>query len=289
MEIITGYTGQNHIEADDVQALLRGIMGNGLHILDSLECFNTELIDANTVRINSGDAVFQGVHCRIPYGEYDTVSIANGSGDYNRTDVIALRYERDAETDAESVSWAYYQGGSDGEPPEVTEGSIAEGALVAEAVVFEISFDRMTPESIGIRSMTHNLKEIDDAAFETYMQVGQKADVSDVVYRPGDTDELHFEPVCGEVYANKTYLRFFVPFPRPLKGVTKVTITSGTYQVKANNAVIVSNESLTENISKAVALHPNGISIRIYKSSGFPGSANAVCAVSGSMTVKFSA
>ena len=288
MEIITGYTGQNHIEAGDVQALIRGIMGKDLCVLDSGECFSPELIDANTLRINSGDCIFQGVHCRIPYGEYDEVTIANGSGDYDRTDVIALRYEKDAETDEESMSWAYYQGGSDGEPPAVTEGNIEEGALVAETVMFTIHFDRMSPEEPGAPSMTRNLPDIEELAVNALWNVQNKANTNDVVYKANDTATLYFEPVCGEIYSNKKTLRFFVPIARPLKGVTKVSITAGTYQVKANNAVIVSESSLTS-ASKTVTLRPNGITVTITKSSGFSGSANAVCAVAGSMTVKFSA
>jgi hypothetical protein len=288
MEIITGYTGQSHIEAGDVQALLRGIMGKGLYLLNSCECFEPEILDANTIKINSGDCIFQGVHCRIPYGEYDTVTIANGSGDYDRTDVIALRYEKDAETDEESVSWAYYQGGSDGEPPAVTEGNIEEGALVAEVVMFTILFDRMTPESVGGPGLTETLPEIQAMAYGAAGAVQNKANTNDVVYKPNDTVTLYYEPVCGEIYSNKKTLRYFVPFSRPLKGVTKVAITAGNYQVKANNAVIVNATALVS-ATKTVTLHPNGITVEITKSSGFAGSANAVCAVSGYMTVKFSA
>lgn len=288
MEIITGYTGQNHIEAGDVQALLRGIMGKELYLLNSCECFEPEILDANTIKINSGDCIFQGVHCRIPYGEYDTVTIANGSGNYDRTDVIALRYEKDAETDEESVSWAYYQGGSDGKPPAVTEGNIEEGALVAEVIMFTILFDRMTPESVGGPGLTETLPEIQSMAFGASVAVQKKANTNDVVYKANDTATLHFEPVCGEIYSNKKALRFFVPIARPLKGVTQVSITAGTYQVKANNAVIVSETNIMS-ASKTVTLRPNGITVTITKSSGFSGSANAVCAVSGSMTVKFSA
>lgn len=288
MNIITGYTGENHIEAGDVQALVKGIMGGGLLVLDTGMHFEPELVDANTVRINSGDAIFQGVHCRIPYGESDTVTIANGSADYDRTDIIALRYEKDLETGEESVEWAYYQGGSDGSEPELTEGSIEEGALVAEAAMFTFTFDRMTPGDINAPSVTFSLSEIHELAFLASYNVQSKAAESDALYKPGDTATLYFEPVCGEIYSNKKTLRFFVPFPRALKGVTKATITAGTYQAKANNAVIVSESSLTS-ATKTVTLRPNGISVAITKTNGFSGSANAVCAVTGHMTVTFSA
>lgn len=288
MNIITGYTGQNHIEAGDVQGLIKGIVGNGLTVCNTGMQFEPEILDANTVRINSGDAIFQGVHCRIPYGESDTVEIANGSPDFDRIDVIALRYEKDFETGEESVSWAYYQGESDGEEPAITEGIIEEGALVAEGYMFRIAFDRMTPHINLIPSATDNLEEAVSKSRQASKLLAYKANESDTVYKPGDTDTLYFEPVCGEVYSNKKTLRFFVPFQRSLKGVTKVTIIEGTYQVKANNTVIVSESSLA-GATVTAALRPNGITVTITKTSGFSGYANAVCAVTGSMKVRFSA
>ena len=289
MEIITGYTGQNHIEAGDVQALLRGIMGaEQFHLLDTGMVLEPEIVDANTVKINSGDIIFQGAHCRIPYGEFDTVSIDNGSADIDRRDVIALRYEKDADTGEESVGWVYYKGESHKREPSVTWGSIEEGDLVAEVKVFVIEFDKMTITGITKPAKTLTISSIAGKALNAEIAVNSKAEANDVFYKAGDTATLYFEPVCGEIYSNKKTLRFFVPISRPLKEVTKVSITAGTYQVKANNAVIVSESSLTS-ASKTVTLRPNGITVTITKSSGFSGSANAVCAVSGSMTVKFSA
>lgn len=286
MEIITGYTGQNHIESSDVQALLRGIMGKDLYILDSCECLEAEIVNANTIRINSGDLIFQGVHCRIPYGESDTVTIANGASGYNRTDVIAIRYEKDAETDEESVSWAYYQGGSNGRPPAVTEGNIEEGALVAEKVVFTIFFNGITPESIGAPGATQNLPDIEEMAFGAFIGARNKADLGDAVYRPGDSATLRFMPAAGELYNNKTSLRFFVPVPKPGKGVSGVTITGGTFMGRAGGSVTIQTTNFSS-ASKTVTWYGNGIEILIKNNAGFGGTNNSVVAVSGYATVKF--
>lgn len=289
MRIITGHTGENHIEAGDVQALIRGLTGpEQYRVLSTGMELEAELVDANTIRINSGDIIFQGIHCRIPYGESDTITIANGSPDYDRRDVIALHYEKDATTGVEDVSWVYYQGPSTGRTPTVISGNIEEGALVAEVIIFTIVFKRMNIERINAPSVALNLSSVSAAALSAEINVQTKAEANDVFYKAGDTATLYYEPVCGEIYSNKKTLRFFVPISRPLKGVTKVSITAGTYQVKANNAVIVSESSLTS-ATKTVSLRPNGITVTITKSSGFSGSANAVCAVAGSMTVKFSA
>lgn len=286
MEIVTGYTGQNHIESGDVQALLRGIMGKNLYILNSCECLEAEIVNANTIRINSGDLIFQGVHCRIPYGESDTVTIANGASGYNRTDVIAIRYEKDAETDEESVSWAYYRGGSNGKPPAVTKGNIEEGALVAEEVVFKIFFNGITPESIGAYGPTNNLPDIEEMAFGALVGVRNKADLGDAVYRPGDSGTLRFMPAAGELYNNKTSLRFFVPVPKPGKGVSGATITGGTFMGRAGGSVTIPTTNFSS-ASKTVTWYGNGIEILIKNNAGFGGTNNSVVAVSGYATVKF--
>lgn len=289
MEIITGYTGQNHIEAGDVQALLRGIMGpEQYHLLDTGMVLEPEIVDANTIKINSGDIIFQGVHCRIPYGEFDTVSIDNGSADIDRRDVIALRYEKDAVTGAESVGWVYYKGTENKREPSVTWGNIEEGALVAEAKIFVIKFDKMTITEITKPAKTLTISSIAAKAINAEIAANSKAAANDVFYKAGDTATLYYEPVCGEIYSNKKTLRYFVPFSKPLKGVTKVTITGGNYQVKANNALIQKTTALA-NETKTVTLRQNGITVEITKSGGFAGSANAVCAVAGYMTVRFSA
>lgn len=289
MEIITGYTGQNHIEAGDVQALLRGIMGpEQYHLLDTGMVLEPEIVDANTIKINSGDIIFQGVHCRIPYGEFDTVSIDNGSADIDRRDVIALRYEKDAVTGEESVGWVYYKGTENKREPSVTWGNIEEGALVAEVKIFVIKFDKMTITGITKPAKTLTIAAIAGKAIDAEIAANSKAEANDVFYKAGDTATLYYEPVCGEIYSNKKTLRYFVPFSKPLKGVTKVTITGGNYQVKANNAIIRKLTALA-NETKTVTLRQNGITVEITKSGGFAGSANAVCAVAGYMTVRFSA
>ena len=289
MEIITGYTGQNHIEAGDVQALLRGIMGpEQYHLLDTGMVLEPEIVDANTVKINSGDIIFQGVHCRIPYGEFDTVSIDNGSADIDRRDVIALRYEKDPDTGEESVGWVYYKGESHKREPSVTWGSIEEGDLVAEVKVFVIEFDKMTITGITKPAKTLTISSIAGKALNAEIAVNSKAEANDVFYKAGDTATLYYEPVCGEINSNKKTLRYFVPFAKVTKGVTKVTITAGNYSIKANNAVVQGARPLVD-ATKTVTLRPNGITIEITKSDGFSGSANAVCAVSGYATVKFSA
>lgn len=289
MEIITGYTGQNHIEAGDVQALLRGIMGpEQYHLLDTGMVLEPEIVDANTIKINSGDIIFQGVHCRIPYGEFDTVSIDNGSADIDRRDVIALRYEKDAVTGEESVGWVYYKGTENKREPSVTWGNIEEGALVAEVKIFVIKFDKMTITGITKPAKTLTIAAIAGKAIDAEIAANRKAEANDVFYAAGDTATLYYEPVCGEIFSNKKTLRYFVPFSKPLKGVTKVTITGGNYQVKANNAIIQKLTALASE-TKTVTLRQNGITVEITKSGGFAGSANAVCAVAGYMTVRFSA
>ena len=92
MEIITGKTAEPHIYSEDEGALYASIFGPGVYILPLGNRLSAELIDANTIRINSGEFIMNGRFGRIRPGEYDTVTIDNGAAGYARRDIIAVRY-----------------------------------------------------------------------------------------------------------------------------------------------------------------------------------------------------
>ena len=88
MKIVTGYTGSPHITSNDEQGKNQGIFGTGNSVLDVGNKFNATLTNANTVTIEDGEGVMQGVHFRIEPGTTETVNIQNGTSGYQRTDII---------------------------------------------------------------------------------------------------------------------------------------------------------------------------------------------------------
>lgn len=125
IKIVTGMTGEPHITSDDDRALNLGIFGKDSYVLPVGDMLKLEMVDVNTARISCGDIVMKGCHARIPAGDYEELSIDNGTNGYNRIDLIVAQYERNA--GVESVTLQVIKGTpSTGTPvqPNYTSGSI---------------------------------------------------------------------------------------------------------------------------------------------------------------------
>lgn len=125
IKIVTGMTGEPHITSDDDRALNLGIFGKDSYVLPVGDILKLEMVDVNTARISCGDIVMKGCHARIPAGDYEEVSIDNGTNGYNRIDLIVAQYERNA--GVESVTLQVIKGTpSTGTAvqPDYTSGSI---------------------------------------------------------------------------------------------------------------------------------------------------------------------
>lgn len=96
IKIVTGMTGEPHITSDDDRALNLGIFGKNNYVLPVGDFLKLEMVDVNTARISCGDIVMKGCHARIPAGDYEEVSIDNGTNGYNRIDLIVAQYEKNA-------------------------------------------------------------------------------------------------------------------------------------------------------------------------------------------------
>lgn len=148
MKIVTGYTGSEHITSNDDQALRQGIFGHESYVLNVGNKFAATLTDANTVQIQDGEGVLQGVHFRVLPGTVDTVNIENGTTGYNRIDLIVARYTKDAVTGIEIVNWAVITGtpsASTPTAPDYTEGDILAGDTQADFPMFTVTLTGLTP------------------------------------------------------------------------------------------------------------------------------------------------
>ena len=284
VQIVTGHRGENHITSDDVQGLLRGAVGDGLYVLDTGNSMEAELEGVNTLRIHDGEFVVQGVHVRIPYGQSDTVSIANGSSDNDRIDIVTIKYEKDPETEIESVSWEYHQGESDGSMPTIQPASIVEGADEVEVPMYRIDFNRITPTVTPLFTPMPGLSQLHN------MIQGQNTSIANALayarYTPGGSAWLRFMSIGGEIYNNKTTLRFFVPYAKTPVGVSGATLIKGNYRV-VGDGQIIKNETNFAAATTTILTNENGLEVRVKNTSGFGGKNNDVVAVSGYINVKF--
>ncbi len=153
MKIVTGYAGEAHITSNDDQGLLQGIFGTGNYILPVRNRFAATLISSNELRIADGEGLLQGVHFRVEPDTVDSLTIENGSQGMQRIDLVCARYEKNAETEIESVSWVVKKGtpaASNPATPSVTPGDLLAGDTLAEFPIYSIRLNGITIQSVTL-------------------------------------------------------------------------------------------------------------------------------------------
>lgn len=153
MEIITGYAAQAHVTAAQDAAINRGLLNVETVVLDdpTLEEFDAQIQTNNVVRIRSGIGVLQGRAFWTAPNTYDEVNFANGTQGESRIDLVTARYEKNAETAVETITWNVIQGTpTEGSPtvPAYTEGTIDNGDTVADMPMFQVLINGITLESV---------------------------------------------------------------------------------------------------------------------------------------------
>ena len=147
LELVTGYRGKAHVTAGDARALNAGIVGSGTYVLPEGNGLAAEMVDSNTLRVQSGTLLIQGCQCRVRAGEYVDVKIRNGSQAMKRNDIVVARWEKQAaEPRTESVELKVIEGtpsSKAAEDPAHTEGDLSSD-LVAEFPLWRIPLDGIT-------------------------------------------------------------------------------------------------------------------------------------------------
>lgn len=158
MKIITGHRGEPHITPNDQQGMNQGIFGTGNYILDVGNKFNATLTNANTVTLEDGEGIMQGVHFRIEPGLTDSVGINNGTTGYNRIDLICARYSKDVSTGIETVNLMVFEGTpTTGIPEEPTyiEGDIRAGDTMAYFPLWKVTLTGLVPALSSVATTIH--------------------------------------------------------------------------------------------------------------------------------------
>ena len=131
MHLITGYAGQEHIQAIDQGAFNAALIGTGQFVLDKGKVFEAQVISNNQIRILDGELMMQGRFVRLDPGTYVDLAIENGAQGKKRNDLIVARYTKNTVTAIESVDLVVIKGTAvDSNPvdPTYTEGDITNGA-----------------------------------------------------------------------------------------------------------------------------------------------------------------
>lgn len=148
MELVTGYAGEPHVQADDLRELYAGMAGDGAMILPVGNKCRLSMTTANDFSISDGSILVQGAHVRIRPGEKENLTVENGTVGEKRHDLIVVRYERDAGSGIETASPVVKKGTPAASPtdPEVVTGDIRAGDLVHEEPLYRICLNGINVE-----------------------------------------------------------------------------------------------------------------------------------------------
>ncbi len=150
MELVTAYTGKNHVTAAQIADFNRGIYGNAA-ILDVGNKLEASIQTANRITIKDGVAVFNGREVYIGYGKNETVNITSGTQGMKRYDIIAVVYEKDARTGVEKVTLKVITGTPNTmhpSDPQVNDLDIRTGILKSEKPLYRVRLNGTAIEGI---------------------------------------------------------------------------------------------------------------------------------------------
>lgn len=150
MELVTAYTGKNHVTAAQIADFNRGIYGDAA-ILDVGNKLEASIQTANRITIKDGVAVFDGREVYVAYGKNETVNITSGTQGMKRYDIIAVVYEKDTRTGVEKVTLKAITGTPNTmhpSDPQVNDLDIRTGILKSEKPLYRVRLNGTAIEGI---------------------------------------------------------------------------------------------------------------------------------------------
>ena len=150
LHLVTSHKDEPHVTAESQGALNTEIFGVNNFVFEAGENLRAELVSTNTVRVYDGRAMMEGRYFELDLGDYEDVTIENGSQNQGRIDLIVARYVKDSETLIESLSLAYIKGTPGETPvqPPYNDGSILDGDALVDFPLYAIHLDGIAIENI---------------------------------------------------------------------------------------------------------------------------------------------
>lgn len=145
VELITGFAGTPHIGSDDIGAFNAGLVGPGDYALTTGNQLKATMSNANTIAVQSGDAVLNGRHVHLT--GTTTATVQSGTQGQKRNDLAVLRYTKNTTTGVETCSIVVLKGtpttGTPADPAHNT-GSILDGVATHDMLLYRIPINGIT-------------------------------------------------------------------------------------------------------------------------------------------------
>ena len=150
IKIITGQSGEQHINSADDGAINIGMIGGGQYVLPTGNKLSCQKISNSIVRINDGIGINQGRFFCIPYGDYEDITIDNGVAGVKRCDLVVARYSLDADTAIETCEIVLIKGNSGAAyvVPSYIKSNIYEGGKTSDMPLYKIMINGTSIDSI---------------------------------------------------------------------------------------------------------------------------------------------
>ncbi len=195
MDIITGYTGTPHITAENDRDINIGIFGSKSYVLQTGTMLTAEISNNNEIKVRDGVIMHQGCAASIKKNTYDSVTINNGSQGMKRIDLIVARYEKQPETNVESLTLKVLQGTPAETSPQVpahTEGDIQAGDTVADMPLYEVEIDGLNITEIRkVFQTMEDLESVNGKIFSSDFIIVQTVTLNKVTLKGGTSTSFN--------------------------------------------------------------------------------------------------
>ena len=145
VELITGFAGTPHIGSDDIGAFQAGLVGPGDYALTTGNQLKATMSNANTIAVQSGDAVLNGRHVHLT--GTTTATVQSGTQGQKRNDIAVLRYSKNTTSGVETCQLVVIKGtpttGTPADPAHNT-GSILDGVATHDMPLYRVSLNGIT-------------------------------------------------------------------------------------------------------------------------------------------------
>lgn len=263
MDIITGYTGTPHITAENDRDINIGIFGNKSYVLKTGTMLTAEISNNNEIKVRDGVIMHQGCAASIKKNTYDSVTINNGSQGMKRIDLIVARYEKQPETNVESLTLKVLQGTPAETSPQVpahTEGDIQAGDTVADMPLYEVEIDGLNITEI--RKVFQTMGDLESLNGNIIIESSSNENGNYIKYGDGTllmwgSNKINFkfasgDPKFGEFYVSRSYTRNF-----PAESLTPCSVQAIPY-----------NNSYSLLLLTTSSLNKKDFTVRLIRSGG---------------------
>ena len=235
MELVTGYRGMNHVTAEQLADLQAGVLGYDSCVLNIGEKLRADVVTSNKIRIFDGVFIFNGKQAMIEAGDYEDITIENGTIGLYRNDIIVVDYKKDEATGIENTTLKVLKGNTaeKATDPVYTTNDIRTGAFESEIPLYRVRLNGLAIEKVeplytvaenlaslntslanGIAELNDNLVEAKNNLSEYIVHGGVlKAVVRDGSYIYSDIPSISGYSILAKMHKlvgdhNNTYIAF---------------------------------------------------------------------------------